>query len=230
MPTVEPTLGPRGAKKILVASHERSGTHFLMNTIADNFGYVSEPWADIDDDRVVNPYAWENIRAYLEQFAGRPILNLFKTHYPIEFFEGLLDWLLAEFNVVYIHRNVDDCLRSLQRHVNDLPWKAGPKTNDYLHFKWSPPSGALLRYQLRQYDRMVDRHQAHVAGYLCSGPACGRIHVVKYEDLDQDFAATVERLSQALNLFPLHVTPQRPARKDTRQINETRFHKEETHG
>jgi hypothetical protein len=43
MQYVDPTYGPAGTRKIIVASHERSGTHFLMNTLADNFGYVSEP-------------------------------------------------------------------------------------------------------------------------------------------------------------------------------------------
>ena len=35
-------------KKIIVFSHERSGTHFLMNTIGENFGYNNLQWIDID--------------------------------------------------------------------------------------------------------------------------------------------------------------------------------------
>ena len=34
--------------KVMVVSHERSGTHFLMNTIALNFDYISAPWINLD--------------------------------------------------------------------------------------------------------------------------------------------------------------------------------------
>ena len=35
---------------VLVVSHERSGTHFLMNSIARGYGYTSTPWVDMDGD------------------------------------------------------------------------------------------------------------------------------------------------------------------------------------
>src|SRR5215469_1383683 len=33
---------------VMVVSHERSGTHFLMNALASCYGYVSAPWVDFD--------------------------------------------------------------------------------------------------------------------------------------------------------------------------------------
>jgi len=34
------------AAPVMVVSHQRSGTHFMMNTVAACFGYVSNPWLD----------------------------------------------------------------------------------------------------------------------------------------------------------------------------------------
>ena len=33
--------------KVLVVSHERSGTHFVMNSLALNLDYVSSPWINL---------------------------------------------------------------------------------------------------------------------------------------------------------------------------------------
>ena len=48
------TLTFRGISRtpasVLVVSHERSGTHFLMNSIARGYGYTSTPWVDMDYD------------------------------------------------------------------------------------------------------------------------------------------------------------------------------------
>ena len=40
--------------KVLVVSHERSGTHFMMNSLAANFGYVANPFMNLDSSLGVN--------------------------------------------------------------------------------------------------------------------------------------------------------------------------------
>lgn len=212
-------------KKVLVISHERSGTHFLMNTIADNFGYVSNPWVDIDDTQVTNPYAWQNVKIAMENFPG-PLLNIFKTHYSAGFFEGFEDWVLETFHVFYIRRETDPCMKSLMRHVNDLPWKAGLKTDDWLRFKWSPPGGCLLRYQMEQYDDMKSRHEAHIKGFTEAEPWASGAFQVSYEELDQEFERTVMKIACHLRMTPTYGVPVRPERGD-RVINRKRI--EELH-
>ena len=41
-------LAPEDVKKAMIVSHERSGTHFLMNTLDKNFPYISQPWINFD--------------------------------------------------------------------------------------------------------------------------------------------------------------------------------------
>lgn len=214
--TVEPTIGPRGAKKILVVSHERSGTHFLMNTIADNFGYVSDPWCDIDDDRVVNPYYAPNIKAYLQGFEGVPVLNLFKTHFEYAFFEPIIDWLVEEFRVFYIKRSDPDVLKSLRKHIEALPWNAGPKTETWAEFCHAPPSGGLLRYQMREHRSVSMRLRRHWEDWMWNlpGRVKKKIIYVEYEALNERFEQAVEDIGRQLGLMPVHYPPVRPGRFD----------------
>jgi hypothetical protein len=234
---VDATYGNPGTRKIIVASHERSGTHFMMNTLADNFGYISDPWVDIDGDRLVNPYAPENIRAYLSGSEGRPVLNLFKTHYPAEFFDGIADWLLGEFTIIYMMRDTEPTLRSLRKapqgsamERRPCSWTRASRTRS----SFTPAHAAgMLRYQMRQYRFLWERHHEHLKGWGMKEPWASQVIHVDYDDLDKDFDATVVRLGRLIGMFPIHEKPKRPGRDDRVIKAETICNdwqpKEETH-
>jgi len=205
-------------KKLLVISHERSGTHFLMDTLALNFGYCSKPWYDIDPDNIKNPYYAENIKSALADFVGKGCNVIFKTHYPADFFNDIKDFILKEFTIIYIYRSVDDCLKSLQKHLEVLPWKAGPEVKDPHAFAFCPPSGGLLRYQMRQHGSLLERHYAHHKGYA---PWFPEITHITYDFLDQAFEEAVRFIAESAGLDLLQDLPVRPERND---INE-RFKK-----
>lgn len=42
------TAFDRDRPSALVVGHERSGNHFLMNTLARAYGYIAEPWFNLD--------------------------------------------------------------------------------------------------------------------------------------------------------------------------------------
>ena len=42
------TVSDEPRRKVAVISHERSGTHFLMNTLAANCDLIAKPWWDLD--------------------------------------------------------------------------------------------------------------------------------------------------------------------------------------
>ena len=103
------------SKKILVVSHERSGTHFLINTIADHFNYSRN---------VINVYEKGGYRTQEEQVSNyteevRSFMNdhcliedqgkIYKSHHDIRFFTPEI---LRHFYVFYIYRNVYDTLTS----------------------------------------------------------------------------------------------------------------------
>ncbi len=214
-PQFRATLGAAGRKKAMVVSHERSGTHFLMNTLAANFGYVSAPWFNFDFDTGLNFHSPENLAAFFRQLKGRPVLNIFKSHHEAGFLLPLLPTLLAEFSIFYIYRDPRDVMVSFWRLVCSLPWDEGPKTETAADFVTAPPRGAMLRYQKRQAPSILHRWKRHVAGWTFDLPAAvtDRIHYVRYEDLNLDFDRTVRRLSKRIDI----PAPDRPVRPNRSQ-------------
>jgi len=144
---LEVSLGPFWVKKAMVVSHERSGTHFLMNTLADNFGYVSFPWIDLDVGKPINYYSPDNILGFLKCMKGQPILNILKSHHQVDFFLPILGELLEEYHIFYIHRKVTEVMESFAKHINGIEWDAGPRTKNGKELMFMEPSGGLLRYQ-----------------------------------------------------------------------------------
>ena len=199
-----PIKGKEGTRKVIVASHERSGTHFLMNTLAYNFGYVSDPWIDIDIEQVINPFAASNIADFLNHFFGEPILNTFKTHFPAEFFLPILNTLLDDYQVFYIHRNGAETMNSFAKHLNAYDWYAGPKVRDGMELATAEPSGYLMRYQWGQIPDMHARWKAHVKGWmLLPEKYRDRIIYVKFEELNLRFENTVKEIAKALGRPPV---------------------------
>lgn len=195
------TFSSEDKKKIIVFSHERSGTHFLMNTIAANFGYIGMPWVDLDTATIPNPYDPAAVWNYLRQFIGYSVLNVFKSHYPFEFVSPVMDKILMEYEVFYIWRqDIEALFDSFARHIAAYEWNSGPAVDGCVLMK-AGPSGALLRYQPRQYHSMLDRYTFHTTAWLESAKDFN-IHVVRYEDLDEVFETEVKKIGKTLGRRP----------------------------
>ncbi len=74
------TIADDGRKKLAVVSHERSGTHFLMNTVGGNLGYLSRPWWNFDFDLTINFHSTINIQSYWQSFHDTSIIDILKSH------------------------------------------------------------------------------------------------------------------------------------------------------
>lgn len=206
------SISSKNRPKVIVVSHERSGTHFLMNSIAVNFGYISDPWIDIDHNSVINPWAPENIMILLNQAKGKNVLNTFKSHHSREFFEPLLDQILDEWVIFYIWRQNHQALfDSFCNHLKDFPWFSGPKCKDGTDLKLAMPSGAVTRYQTKAYKTMHDRYFAHIDGWIKLAHSHERIVLAQYELLDSNFDQEIVRIGRFLNQTPA-VPPIRPSR------------------
>ena len=184
-------------KRPVIFSHERSGTHFLMNTLALNFNCIAKPW--IDFDWVVNPFAPENIREGFKTLLTDKALNIVKSHHEAGFFADIIDFIVKNYHVFYIYRDHDSVMQSFCRHLNEIEWDAGPKCEDANQLAWAEPSGALMRYQKKQYPNMRVRHTMHVQGWRSFDNGIKRrIIYVKYKDLDQNFDKTVRKIAGAV--------------------------------
>ena len=155
---------------VLVVSHERSGTHFLMNALAGAYHYTAA--VDLEPDKLPANYYFPPMLAHViaRRAASQPNL-LFKSHHAVDFFDGILDELLGTIVILYIHRHPVDVMVSFWRLIHGFRWREGPKTATALDFSAAAPEGQMLRYQMRQRRNMLDRWACHVEGWLAAAAA-----------------------------------------------------------
>lgn len=196
----------------MVVSHERSGTHFLMNALSYGYGYTSDPWIDLDQHAInINYFHPPAIADALAAQAGNPLQRVVKSHHAAEFFTGQLDRIGQDYVIFYIYRHPAAVMESLWRHLNAIAWNEGPKRTDPLALAKAEPSGQMMRYQTRQYPSLLARWAAHVEGWLDAAEANPRIVPVRYEDLDNHYDETIDGFGGRLGRPPM--TPRlRPPR------------------
>ena len=206
------SIGPESkARKVAVFSHERSGTHFLMNTLAQNFGYISDPWWNLDYEEGLNFHAPGYLLHYFLQVHDQPISNILKSHHAAGFFFDIIDYLADQFRLFYIVRDPRDTMTSYRKFVRENPYDEGPEAATAGEFARATPRGAMLRYQKEQASSVLHRWQRHVEGWLDLADDVGpeRLQVVRYEDLNREFEGTLATIAAFLDQ-PLD-EPTRPA-------------------
>lgn len=207
-------------RKIAVFSHERSGTHFLMNTIAQNFGYVSDPWWNLDFEEGLCLHAPGFVLGYFEAARDRPVQNILKAHHAAGFFTEIIEPMAEMFDIFYIYRDPRQVMPSYWRLIRDFPWDEGPRTPTVQAFVEARPRGNMLRYQKESADDVLDRWQRHVDGWTALAHTSGRVLTLDFGALDRRFDETVARIARHLGRKAPE-TPRRPSR-DVAVVHPTR--------
>lgn len=210
---MQPELTPLGEGRlpVMVVSHERSGTHFLMNTLDSCFGYVGRPWINFDREQFnINYYHPETLRTVLLKLGALRAANVIKSHHEFAFFSEVSKSLEGALQILYIYRNPADVMTSFWRFLNTWYWAEGPKVDSAIDLATAAPMGQLMRYQFSQHDTMLDRWANHVSHWNEAAARSNHIHAVKYEDLTERFEETVGDLGDALSLEPRRI--ERPSR------------------
>jgi len=200
MPEATLTLGKPGTKKVAIISHERSGTHFLMNSISINFGYIASPRIDLDFNLGLNLYAPVSILSVLKRLHNQPVLNILKSHHPIDFLIDIMDYFTEQFYVFYIYRDPRDVMVSFWKLLNDYRskgWDEGPATRTVSEFIRAQPRGAILRYQKEQEPTMLHRWQTNVLGWVnYAEKNKNKVITIRYEDLNNKFDEEMKRIAK----------------------------------
>lgn len=197
-------------KKVLCCSHERSGTHMLINSLGLNFGLNSKLWIDLDE-AVPNPYLPNDVIDALK-VATLSDKDFVKTHYAAEFVVPVLEVAAKFYHIFYIYRDSETMMESFCKHLNAIVWNEGPKVKDGKELAQAEPSGGILRYQYRQYPTVQARWEAHVKGWTEDLPDEIKkdIIYIKYEDLDKNFDAVISGIAKYFG--QLCLTPVRPSK------------------
>lgn len=195
---------------VIVVSHERSGTHFLMNALAAAYGYPRD-FLNFDVPELTIDYRnpGEVLRV-LGAVGARPQTAVVKSHHAVEFFAPVLDRILERTPILYIHRDPVDVMVSFWRYARQWMPAESARAVTAGNFATAPPRLTVLRYQMRESATMLDRWAAHVDGWTAAAATRPRIAVVRYRDLDENYAATMAGL--ATTLGPAEGNGARPAR------------------
>ena len=208
---------------IVVCSHERSGTHFLMNSIANNSNYTTKPWVDLDDSPFfgshLNFFRTSEVDQALYTLArleieGKQVgLNsIVKSHHSVDFFDASLRDQRLKF--IYIMRNPEDTLRSFWRFLNGFDFNIGTRASDALKFAQSAPEGYLMRYQSKSFTNYFERWAAHVEGWHAAAAAHSEnILLVKYADLKDNFSDVLSKISDFASVDQSHKTLSPPSKE-----------------
>ena len=189
----------RPCRPVVVVSHERSGTHFLMNSIAANSVYTVDPFLNFDHNPLgdeVNFFSGPSVRGFFDGLlqmrvpAGSLFLkSIIKSHHAHPFLVPLFGD--PRVRILYIHRDPTDTLTSLWRFLHRWDWYEGPRTATPLALAQHPPEGRLLRYQYHHAATHFDRWADHVSGWLDMAATHDNVMALSYARLCEDFAGTV---------------------------------------
>ena len=186
-------------KPILVITHERSGTHLLINLINYDkkgqfytIGYIPKVKNKIYTIQEYKQQVYKDIMVY--SYMSDIVC---KSHHQVEFMENDLDFIFDKYKVIYLKREVKDVLLSYYRF---LPGEDDefPKFEDWIFMK---PKEVGEKYLLTKDTHMtgpdphilmepenyVLRWKRHVDGWLRYKE---NILVINYEDILLDFNNT----------------------------------------
>ena len=205
-------------KNILIISHERSGTHFLLNSIAFNFPQL------IDSNRQIDaPWQTRDLAEFEYFFVNnsrQETRQVFKSHHQIDFYKDFIGDLVKKYHVFYIVRDGRDVLNSCFHYFNKCP-DGFPHTKNVGELMRVTPALYAFdnAYSWEPQKSMVDRWVYHAAGWAAlSQVLWDNIHYIKYENLLNHFEATMAWIASIIlpnkQPYSVPVNLRRPTLKD----------------
>lgn len=183
-------------KYIIIASHRRSGTHWLIDSIFNNIEGVNHGYFNLDNLRPGNP---ESI--YIEEFR-KMIRNkdqlILKTHTPgnFEIFESYNDRIsfikeeiLPKSKIIYIYRDGRDVMTSLYFYMLKSKKIGKISFNNFL--ETFNDFDEIFLSQNR-----IEFYKNHLEGWVFKE----NIHTINYESLHFSYIDSLKNLSDYLGL------------------------------
>lgn len=198
-----------GIKKILcICSHERSGTHFLMNSISINSHYSANPYLNFDLSPLgdmINFYDSKSVENFIKKISiinhsnqKYRLSSIIKSHHCASTFKNLHNNPNIIF--LYIYRKPIDVFISFKNFIDHWPWHEGPKKNTLFEFITSIPEGQMQRYQDKAYNNLFVRWAWHVSNWLDIGSTSNNVLPIYYEDLRTNYKNIIQQILDYLEI------------------------------
>ena len=192
---------------LMVCSHERSGTHFMMNSISECTEYTVNPFLNFDYmplGSFVNFFSKESINKFLfslqdinqNEYNSYCVNSIIKSHFPLSLFDHNKN--LCRF--IYIYRNPEEVFISYWKFLHRWNWLEGPKLSSPLELIKSNPKGQSQRYQTENYTNYFARWSSHIIDAKNSARNSSNIVLVNYSELENNFETTIEYICEKLKI------------------------------
>lgn len=186
-------------KPAIVCSFMRSGTHFLMGTMAKNFGFIADPWLAIEH-APINFFYQRSVDRLFQLIANRRYRNIAQSHHSVEFLANSIEKCEGAIQVLYIYRHPAYCLNSYRKFLPTWPGIDAAGCDDIVEFMQAKPAPHHAKLSWTLPETMLDYWADHVRGWLQLAEQNKTIHVVRYEDLAGDFSNQVRRMACFMGL------------------------------
>ena len=189
--------------QLLVTSHERSGTHFLMNSIDSSFKYYSsKKFINFDYLRLgsfVNFHSNKSLEDFFSNLHRNKNVSIFKSHFNASYFENLDKNVLKKIKFIFIYRNLIETMKSFWIFINNVNWNEGPKNNFFSKFCFEKPKGQLIRYDNFIGNNLIERYYYNLKSWIEFSNK-HNILLINYNDLNKNYEKTLDKISKYLNL------------------------------
>ncbi len=198
-------------KKVLVASFQRSGTHFLINTLASNFAGIADGWIDVvhaEDNKWVKGLTADNLcekirEQLIDIYPEHELQQCVKTHFQAYFFERFWDELCERYHIIYIVRDPRDTIAACYNYYNKTNYEVFVREADFSKFLRAELWDVRTETQPYSYSYVkprdiIDKWQKHLISWL---PYRDRgVTFVHFSDLKNDLEGVIKKIESQTSL------------------------------